>query len=255
MRFPAIPRCSSRNRWLASANSVSNSSDEFACRLRYFSIRLIEGSDKDALVQPNSVVISKALAKKYFGDAEPVGKSLVIGLRDAVYKVTGVFDKVPANTHFHFDAFISLSTFHIQNPTWSNFGTFTYLKLNKNTDVKKLEDEFPQLVAKYVVPEVQRDMGISLAEAQKSVSTFVFTLQPLTDIHLYGHTKYELEPNGDIQYVYIFSVLAVFILLLACVNFTNLSIARSVKRAKEVSVRKVMGSAKLQLIKHFIRVY
>jgi len=220
--------------------------------LQMFSIPLMEGSDKNALVQPNSVVISKTFAKKYFGDAEPVGKSLVIGLRNAVYKVTGVFDKVPSNTHFHFDAFISLSTFKIPNPTWSNLGTFTYLKLNKNTDAKKLEAKFPQLVTKYVVPEVQHDMGISLAEAQKSASKFVFALQPLTDIHLYGHTKYELEPNGDIQYVYIFSVLAVFILLLACVNFTNLSIARSVKRAKEVGVRKVMGSAKWQLIKQFL---
>src|SRR6478752_7424441 len=220
--------------------------------LQMFSIPLMEGSDKNALVQPNSVVISKTFAKKYFGDAEPVGKSLVIGLRNAVYKVTGVFDKVPSNTHFHFDAFISLSTFKIPNPTWSNLGTFTYLKLNKNTDAKKLEAKFPQLVTKYVVPEVQHDMGISLAEAQKSASTFVFALQPLTDIHLYGHTKYELEPNGDIQYVYIFSVLAIFILLLACVNFTNLSIARSVKRAREVGVRKVMGSAKFQLIKQFL---
>ena len=220
--------------------------------LNLFSIPLIQGNNKDALVQPNSVVISKAFAKKYFGDENAVGKSLVIGLHNAVYKITGIFDKVPDNSHFHFDAFISLSTFHIQNPTWSNLAAFTYLKLNKNVDAKKLEAKFPQLVAKYVVPEVQHDMGISLAEAQKSVNTFVFTLQPLTDIHLYAHTKYELEPNGDVQYVYIFSILAIFILLLACVNFTNLSIARSVKRAKEVGVRKVIGSGKLQLIKQFL---
>jgi putative ABC transport system permease protein len=94
--------------------------------------------------------------------------------------------------------------------------------LNKNADPKKLEAGFPQLVAKYVVPEVQHDMGVSLAEAQKSVNTFVFSLQPLTDIHLHSNTKFELEPNGDIQYVYIFSALAFFILLLACVNFKNI---------------------------------
>ncbi len=220
--------------------------------LQMFAIPLINGNDKDALVQPNSVVISKAFAKKYFGDEEAIGKSLIIGLHNAVYKVTGVFDKVPDNTHFHFDAFISLSTFTIKNPTWSNIGEFTYLKLNKNTDPKKLEAKFPQLVAKYVVPETMHDMGVSLAEAQKTINTFIFTLQPLTDIHLYSHTKYELEPNGDIQYVYIFSALAIFILLLACVNFTNLSIARSVKRAREVGVRKVMGSGKPQLIKQFL---
>lgn len=220
--------------------------------LQMFSIPLIEGNNKDALVQPNSIVISRSFAKKYFGDVEPVGKSLVVGLHNEVYKITGVFDKVPDNSHFHFDAFLSISTWHVINPTWSNLGEYTYLLLNKNVDPKKLEAKFPQLVAKYVVPEVQHDMGVSLAEAQKSVNTFVFTLQPLMDIHLYAHTKYEIEPNGDIQYVYIFSVLAIFILLLACVNFTNLSIARSVKRAKEVGVRKVMGSGKFQLIKQFL---
>jgi putative ABC transport system permease protein len=220
--------------------------------LQIYSIPLIEGSDKDALVQPNTVVISKAFAKKYFGYADAVGKSLVIGLHNAVYKITGVFDKVPDNSHFHFDAFLSMNTWHVEHPTWSNLGENTYLLLNKNVDPKKLEAKFPQLVAKYVVPEVQHDMGVSLAEAQKSVNTFVFALQPLLDLHLYAHTKYEIEPGGDIQYVYIFSVLAMFILLLACVNFTNLSIARSVKRAKEVGVRKVMGSAKSQLIKQFL---
>jgi len=222
--------------------------------LQMFSIQLIDGSNKDALVQPNSVVISKAFAKKYFGDANPVSKSLIIGvgLYSALYKVTGVFDKVPNNSHFHFDAFLSMTTWHRTHPTWSNLGEYTYLLLNKNTDVKKLEAKFPQLVAKYVVPEVQHDMGVSYAEAQKSVNTFIFLLQPLTDIHLYSHTKYEIEPNGDMQYVYIFSVLAIFILLLACVNFTNLSTARAVKRAKEVGVRKVMGSGKLQLIKQFL---
>ncbi len=220
--------------------------------LQMFSIPLVEGSNKDALVQPNSIVISKAFAKKYFGDENAVGRSLTIGLNNALYKVTGVFDKVPDNSHFHFDAFLSLSTFHIINATWNNLGFFTYLQLNKNVDPAKLKAKFPELVRKYVVPEDMHDMGTSYAEALKSVNTFVFTLQPLTGIHLYSHTKYELEPNGDIQYVYIFSVLAIFILLLACVNFTNLSIARSVKRAKEVGVRKVMGSGKFQLIKQFL---
>src|SRR5450631_1366924 len=152
--------------------------------LQMFTIPLIEGNATNALVQPNSIVISKAFAKKYFGDDEPIGKSLAIGIRGAVYNVTGVIDKVPEDSHFHFDAFLSLSTFHITNATWSNLGNYTYLLLNKNADPKKLEAKFPQLVAKYVVPEVQHDMGVSLAEAEKSVNTFVFSLQPLTRIHL-----------------------------------------------------------------------
>ena len=220
--------------------------------LQLFSIPLVEGNTTNALVQPNSIVVSRSFAKKYFGNGEAVGQSITIGTRNTIYKVTGVIDKVPANSHFHFDAFLSMSTFPNTNKTWSNLGYYTYLLLNKNTDPKKLEAKFPQLVAKYVVPEIQHDMGVSLAEAQKSVNTFRFSLAPLTDIHLRSNTKFELEPNGDIQYVYIFSILALFILLLACVNFTNLSTARAIKRAREVGIRKVMGSVKKQLIVQFL---
>ena len=220
--------------------------------LKMFSIPLIEGNEADALVQPHSIVITKAFAKKYFGNDEAMGKSLAVGTSGEVYKVTGVIDKVPDDSHFHFDAFMSFTSLTIPNQTWSNVGFYTYLLLNRDADAKKLEAKFPQLVTKYVVPEMQHDMGVSLAEAQKSVNTFVFTLQPLTGIHLHGNTKYELEPNGDIQYVYIFSALAIFILLLACVNFTNLSTARAVKRAREVGIRKVLGSIKKQLIFQFL---
>ncbi|HEY2720680.1 MAG TPA: ABC transporter permease, partial [Chitinophagaceae bacterium] len=220
--------------------------------LQLFSIPLIDGNPATALTQPNTIVISKDFAKKYFGHGEAMGKSLLVGIHDAVYKVTGVIDKVPDNSHFHRDAFLSVATFHINYSTWSNLGFYTYLLLDKHADPKKLEAKFPQLVAKHVVPEIQHDMGVSLAEAEKSVNTFRFTLQPLTSIHLHSHTKFELEPNGDIQYVYIFSALALFILLLACVNFTNLSTARAVKRSREVGIRKVMGSIKKQLVVQFL---
>jgi putative ABC transport system permease protein len=220
--------------------------------LEMFSIPLIEGNAPTALVEPNSVVISKSLAERYFGNQDPLGRTLLIGINNAAYKVTGVIDKVPYKSHFHFDAFLSMSTIKFRHLTWSNLGFYTYLQLNKNADPKKLEAKFPQLVAKYIVPEVQHDMGVSLEEAQKSVNTFVFSLQPLTDIHLYSHTQSELEPNGEIKYVYIFSALAIFILLLACVNFTNLSTARAAKRGREVGVRKVMGSVKKQLIFQFL---
>jgi putative ABC transport system permease protein len=220
--------------------------------MRMFSIPLLAGNPEKALVEPNSIVLSKAMATKYFGEQDPIGKSLAIGTQQTAYKVTGIFDKVPDNSHFHFDAFLSMSTWHITNPTWSNLGPYTYIELDKNADPKKLEAKFPQLVMKYVVPEIQKDMGISLAEAQKSVDTFRFLLKPLTDLHLYGDTKYEIEPGGDIQYVYIFSALAVFILLLACINFTNLSTAQSARRSKEVGIRKVMGSVKKQLVLQFL---
>ncbi|GAB4032156.1 ABC transporter permease [Spirosoma gilvum] len=220
--------------------------------LQLFSIPFIKGNAATALIAPNSVVISNEFARKYFGDEDPMGKALAVGTQRAAFTVTGIIDKVPDNSHFHSDAFLSFSSRHITNPTWSNIGFFTYLELADKADPKKLEAKFPQLVAKYVVPEVQRDMGVSLAEAQKSVETFRFFLQPLTDIHLYSNTKYEIEPNGDIKYVYIFSALALFILLLACINFTNLSTAQAAKRSREVGIRKVMGSIKNQIVFQFL---
>ena len=218
--------------------------------LQLFSIPLTQGDSKTALKAPRSIVINDRLAKKYFGDEAPVGKILKVG--NDLMKVTGVIDKVPDNSHFHFDAFISMSTYPNQQQTWSNVGYYTYLLLTKGADPKKLEAQFPQLVAKYVVPETQHDMGVSLAEAQKAVNTFKFYLQPITDIHLHSSTKYDMEPNGDISYIYIFGALAIFILLLACINFTNLSTASSAKRSKEVGIRKVLGSLKEWLVTQFL---
>ncbi len=219
--------------------------------LQIFSIPFIKGDAATALVRPNTMVVTQAFAKKYFGDEQPVGKSLIIGT-DQPYEITGLIKEVPPNSHFHFDAFISVASLHITSHTWSNLGFYTYLVLKEGTDPKKLEARFPELVAKYVVPEIQHDMGVSLAEAQKSVNTFRFTLLPLTDIHLHSDTRLEMEPNGDINYVYIFGALAIFILLLACVNFTNLSTASSAKRAREVGIRKVMGGLKGQLVSQFL---
>lgn len=218
--------------------------------LQMFSIPLIEGDNSTALKAPNSIVVTKGFAEKYFGNQDALGKLLNIGAQAC--KVTGVIQQVPPNSHFHFDAFLSMSTIPEQHPTWSNIGYYTYLQLKPGVDPKKLQAQFPQLVAKFVVPEIQQDMGVTLEEAQKSVNTFKFSLQPLTGIHLYSNTKYELEANGDINYIYIFSALAIFIMLLACVNFTNLSTAGSAKRAREVGIRKVMGSDKKQLIIQFL---
>ena len=220
--------------------------------LEIFSIPLLEGDLKTALKQPGSIVVTKAFAQKYFGDSPAMGKAILFGEKQEVRNVTGVIDKIPANTHFHFDAFVSLADLGIKTPTWSNVGFYTYLILNKAADPQKLEAKFPRLVAKYVVPEVQRDMGVSLADAQKSVGTFRFFLMPLTDIHLHSATKYELAANGDIKSVYIFSILAVFILLLAIVNFTNLSTVSAASRSKEIGIRKVMGSVKTQLMGQFL---
>lgn len=219
--------------------------------LQVFSIPLLEGDDRTALVEPNSMVVSKEFARRYFGDDDPVGKMLTFG-RDHEMKITGLIDRVPEQSHFNFDAFVSLSSYGKPRESWSNIGVYTYIVLNEHADAKTLEAKLPDLVAKYVVPEVQNDMGVSLAEAQKAVGTFIFSLQPLTRIHLYSHTSAELGANGDIKYVYIFGALAVFILLLACVNFTNLATASSANRSREVGIRKVMGSVRSQLVFQFL---
>ncbi|PZR26102.1 MAG: cell division protein FtsX [Citrobacter freundii] len=216
----------------------------------FFSIPLVNGNIMTALKDPNSMVVTRDLAKKYFGEADPVGQSLIIGSR--LYKVTGLVDDLPSNTHFHFSALLSASSQGTREQTWSNVGYYTYLRLKKGADPKAMEAKFPELVEKYVVPETVRDMGVSLAEARKTISTFKFFLQPVKDIHLYSNTKYEWEANGDSKYVYIFAALAIFILLLACANFTNLSTAGSIKRSREVGVRKVLGSGKNQLVMQFL---
>ncbi|HEV3327714.1 MAG TPA: ABC transporter permease [Puia sp.] len=216
-----------------------------------FTLPFLEGDVHTALTRPNSLVITKALADKYFGTASALGKSLDLQFFGNC-TVTGVIDKIPDNAHFHSDAFLSFSSLKFREYTWSNVGFYTYLLLSPQTDPKKLQARFPELVAKYAVPEIARDMGVPLAEAKKAVNTFVFSLTPLTDIHLRSDTKYELEANGSTRYVLIFSALAVFILLLACANFTNLSTASAAGRGKEVGIRKVLGSLKKQLIAQFI---
>ncbi|MBB3054119.1 ABC transporter permease [Mucilaginibacter gotjawali] len=230
-------------------NAISIADPNF---FRLFSIPVIEGDGKTALTEPKSVVITKAFEKKYFGSSSGLGKAIIIG--NDLVKVTGIINELPATSHFHADAFISMATYVTPNSrqTWSNVGYFTYLLLNKNADPKKLEAGFPQLVAKFVVPEIQHDMGVSLSEAQKSVNSFIFFLQPLTYIHLHSATKYEFEANGDIHYVYIFGALAIFILLLACINFTNLSTASATRRSKEIGIRKVLGSAKNSIVSQFL---
>jgi putative ABC transport system permease protein len=220
--------------------------------LLVFSIPLLEGNARTALVEPNSIVITRAFEQKYFDGAPGLGKTLVTNRTS--FKVTGVIDKLPDRTHFHYDAFVSMTSYAgiIRSHTWSNDGYYTYLVLRPGADPKDVEKLFPELDEKYVAPESAHDMGVSLAEAKKELSSWHFYLMPLTNIHLRSHTKYELEPGGDMQYIYIFSALAVFILLLACVNFINLSTASANRRSREIGIRKVLGSVRRQLVGQFL---
>ncbi|QHT72181.1 FtsX-like permease family protein [Rhodocytophaga rosea] len=217
-----------------------------------FSIPLLKGSAKTVLTEPNSVVITQTIAKKYFGLEDPVGKMLKMG-KDGLFKVTGVCADVPMQSHFHYTLFASLITIDRDpNVKWLSSGAYTYLLLKEGTRPETFEAKNQEIVEKYLGSEIQEFMGISLEEFERTGGQLGFFLQPITDIHLYSDMENEIEANSDSKYIYIFSAIALFILTLACVNFMNLSTAQSAERAKEVGIRKVLGSVKSQLIRQFL---
>ncbi len=220
-----------------------------------FTLPLLKGSIKTALLQPNTVVITSAVAQKYFGNDDPIGKRLTFKDVPTPYTVTGVIDPIPANAHFHFDLFASMASLPEAKATsWLQSNFYTYLVLPDGYDYHRLQAKLPQVAEKYMAPQFEKMMGVSIAEIRRKGNDIGLFLQPLTDIHLRSDLKpeSELEPGGDIRYVYIFGAIALFMLLLACINFMNLSTASATKRAKEVGIRKVMGSEKSRLIGQFL---
>lgn len=220
-----------------------------------FSLPAIHGDTHTALNKPNTVVISASSAIKYFGTTDAVGKTLITKIGDStvLYDVTAVIKDIPDESHFHFDFFFSMqnSGYTWEQLTSHNF--YTYLLLKEGTDYKAFEKNFKTYIDKYVFPYAQRFMDIkSMDDFNKAGNRLVYSLTPLTKIHLYSNRSYELRPTGNIQYVYIFSVVALFILLIACINFMNLTTARSAKRAKEVGIRKVLGSKRKNLVFQFL---
>ncbi len=217
-----------------------------------FTMPFIEGNPKTALVQPHTVVLTESLAKKYFGNKDPMGK--IMNFEDGTpYTVTGVIKDCPANSHFHYDMFASMSSAEFgKSNFWFNNNFYTYIVLRKGASVSSVESKFPALIKKYGGPQLYKATGVPYDDWLKKGNSYKFYLEPITSIHLYSHLENELEPNSDIKYIYIFSIIALFILLIACINFMNLSTARSSTRSKEVGVRKVLGSNKSQLIKQFL---
>ncbi len=208
-----------------------------------FSFELLRGNPKEVLAIHNGIVLTEKLAHKYFGEEDPIGKVLRIN-DNSNLTVTGLLKNVPGNSHFQFDALISTSgilnspQYGLQN--WGSVGLNTYLLLDKGVDYLSFQEKFPSF-------EDNR-MGF-LKEANV---IFDLYLQPLSSIHLHSHKRGELATNGDIKYIYIFSAIAIFILLIACINYMNLASARSFKRAKEVGLRKIHGAVKGQLIRQFL---
>jgi putative ABC transport system permease protein len=218
-----------------------------------FTLPFLKGNPKTALLEPNTIVISESVAKKYFGDEDPIGKILQFKDFNSSYKITGVMGAMPVNSHFHFDLFASMASFpQSREFSWMTSEYYTYLVLPKGYDYKKLEAKLPADVEKYMGSQLQKAMGMTYTQFRQKGNELGLYLQPLKDIHLHSDLNLELGPVGDIRYVYIFSVVAIFMLLIACINFMNLSTAGASKRSREVGIRKVLGSLKGQLVRQFL---
>ncbi|HWC55286.1 MAG TPA: ABC transporter permease [Chitinophagaceae bacterium] len=215
-----------------------------------FTVNVVKGNPKTALKDPFTVMLTEEVAKKYFGNEDPMNKVLRANNQFDV-KVTGVYKAFPSNAHLHPEILISFNTLkdsavygekNLQT-NWGNNSFFTYILLPDKYPVKSLLAQFPAFLDRRMASEYTGKLPSQLTK---------LGLQKLTDIHLHSHTDYEAEPNGDITRVYIFAAIALFILLIACINYMNLSTARSTLRAKEIGIRKVIGARKKELIFQFL---
>ena len=209
-----------------------------------FDFPLLAGSPETALKEPFSVVLSESAAKKYFGKENPIGKSLLLTDEGFNSKVTGVMKDIPENSQFKGDVFVSMVTLIKManfkfDEQWGNFGFTSYLLLKPNTDPSLLTAKFPAFLTNRVGKEMDQ-----------SKMHYTLFLEPLKDVYLYS--KRGGFENGNINNVYVFAIVALFILLIACINFINLSTARAVERAKEVGIRKVVGAYRIQVTRQFI---
>ncbi|MEO0338862.1 MAG: FtsX-like permease family protein, partial [Bacteroidota bacterium] len=207
-----------------------------------FDYELIQGDKKTALVEPFSVLLSESTARKIFGNENPMGKSLSYNNNDQV-KVTGIFKDFPPNTHLTADVFVSMetgkSTFNqLVLNNWGEGSSYTYLLLPEGIGPEQIESKFPDFIEKNMGEGRSERVGIKL--------------QKMTDIHLKSNLRGEIQANSDIRYIYISSAIALFIILIACINYMNLSTARSIKRALEIGVRKTLGAPRSLLIRQFL---
>ncbi|WP_344976387.1 ABC transporter permease [Compostibacter hankyongensis] len=220
-----------------------------------FQLPVISGDIRHALDAPNTVVLTATAAEKYFGNKDALGKSIQVKYGASVrpFKITAIVKDIPANSHFHFDFFFSMKNVDYNWGAVTSHNFYTYLLLKKGTDYKAFEKNFPDYIKKHVVPYASKYMSInSIEEFEGAGNKISYSLMPLTDIHLHSDRTSEISPGGNIQYIYIFSAVALFILIIACINFMNLTTARSAVRAREVGIRKVLGTERRQLVLQFL---
>ena len=220
-----------------------------------FSFDFIEGDPSTALDNPDQVVITASTASKYFGDESALNKTYRIDT--SRYVISGVVADVPTNSHMDFDILGSIHALPFleqaaDNNSWIQPWLFTYIKLRDGVNPEVLEAKLPQMVKSYGLASILTQLGLSEEDYPDSGHDFIYFLQGLEDIHLRSNLDVEVKANSDIMYVYLLSAVVAFILIISCINFINLATARSAERAKEVGVRKVMGSTKSLIMKQFL---
>lgn len=217
-----------------------------------FTFPMVAGDPKTALTQPYSLVISESISRKYFNSTDVIGKTLLLN-NTTNYIITGVIKDMPVQSHFHFNFIKSMSELEDSRSTfWLSNSFGTYVLARPGTDEKTINGYLKKVTKKYAEPQFQQMTHSSFEDLAKKGDYYNYVTIPLTRIHLYSTITSEIEPSGSIQNIYIFIVIAIFILLIAGINFMNLSTARSAVRSKEVGVRKVLGSNRSNLIAQFL---
>ena len=219
-----------------------------------FSFSFSKGNRERALHGANEIVITEELAKRYFGEADPVNKTIRGPGPQGEFKVVGVIADIPENSHFKFSALLSASTFPFtRQENFVGFSNYTYFKLQPGTDTKAFEEKFAALVDTYAAAQIERELGKSWEDYKREGNGYRYYLQPLSSIHLDPvYLEAQMKASGNINSVYVMIAVAALILIIACINFMNLSTARSAERSREVGVRKVMGSLRPQLMTQFL---
>lgn len=217
-----------------------------------FSFKFLEGDMSTALDEPNTVVLNQTMAQKYFPGGDALGKQLVFN-DERNYQVVGVIEDMPSNSHFHANFLVSFTSDDEHDSTnWVSNNIQTYFTLRPGTSAKEFAEKMELIVTKYVAPQIEAAIGINIEEFFASGGQYEYAIQPLSYIHLNSNMDGEIETNGNANYVYTFLAVGLFVLLLACINFMNLSTARSSNRAREIGVRKVMGAQRSQLLVQFL---
>ena len=218
-----------------------------------FSFKLLRGDPRTCLTEPRSIVLTEDYARKYFGDEDPIGQTLKIEQDTNLSVITGVMEDFPQNSHFHCNMLGSLTTIgNSRSTNWLNHNYYTYVVLREGTDPMEFESNLREMLIKYVGPMLEQFLGVDIQQFEEAGNSYGYKVQKMTDIHLLSDLQYEFEPGGNSLYVYVFLVAAILMLAMAGVNFMNLATARSTTRAREVGLRKVVGSKRRQLVIQFL---